>query len=87
MADTRNRGTEETKPAVPADTPDVVPETEVGTEAPTMEYKLDTGEFTEDDADDTGWIVFKEPPDVNHVRKEHRIPVRHWKEYERLHNL
>lgn len=45
------------------------------------------GNFDEDDADERGWIVYRDQPDDKGVRMEHRVPVKHWPLYERIHNL
>lgn len=53
----------------------------------TLAEKVETGAFTDDDADERGWIVYRDPPDEKGVRNERRVPVQHWSRYERHHNL
>lgn len=43
--------------------------------------------FTDEDADDRGWIVHYELPGKGGVRRYHRVPVAKWAAYEKRYGL
>lgn len=53
----------------------------------TDEDRFLNGIFAESDADERGWIVYRESimgPDGKPATKVHRVPVKYWPLYEKL---
>lgn len=43
--------------------------------------------YTDADADESGWIVYYEPPERDGTRRWHRVPVCLWPAYEKSHGF